>query len=333
MTKKSLITLISVGAIVIIGGGLILATNLSRSNSRDIEETRESIEDRDDGPIHLESPVKIPEETEDRTPAETSSNNDPVVPTEVLQEYSGELEPIYINFAENRSHSTNGVSLGDITLGGGVYCARLASMELLNDDVIIGLAQNPTTIPLWVLNTHNSPFGNIELDTGTLYFLQLDGIVYPEFTSSNDYIFMQSLYDFLRSFNLFRTYLDSDLIPDENGVIHGQLYISEKVETYDISFNYGQEINPENTVTLQEVLLAVGLAAPDRTYTGLFSDIYNQYPDFNANYDNYPLFTGFEVSYNEPSQNVYRYHNGYDYDFYVHSPNSSFNSGMNYYTN
>lgn len=293
-----------------------LGASLLKNNkpSQEAIEASETASNSEISTVHLESPVKIPEENASSTiPEESDSSSEPM---EELQEYTGELEPISLTFAENLSHFTNGVSLGDITLGGGMYCAKLGQNLCFERETYQMIGQHPYVIPLWVLDTQNSPFGNIDRNTGNLYFIELDGIVFPEASKENPYVFAKSLQFFLMSLERFRTYLDSDLIPDENGIIHGYLYITDKIQDYDNSFNFGQEINYESTVTFQEVLLALGLAAPDRTYDGVFSDIYNQYSDFEANYEGYPLFRDVPVSNDWETQRIYRYQSGCDYSWY-----------------
>lgn len=155
-------------------------------------------------------------------------------------------------------------------------------------------------------------FLSVDGQTGNLYvrfadwiegveksgFFDLDGVIIPADLSELDmseyrpyeFSFMSTISRiFGKHPNQILVYVVTDSIAEDRGDIypwyHGSIYFMPVVDR----FNYGRAMYPEEVTQLNEWLLAYGFAEPDRTYTGEYSEIYQQYPDFGDRFAGYPL--------------------------------------------
>lgn len=136
----------------------------------------------------------------------------------------------------------------------------------------------------------------------------LDGITLPD--SSENPILAMSLFNMMNKIcteDCINVYIETDMIPDENGNYHGFIYFTPNVD--DLLMGQVGYDNYTELTQLNEWLLAHGFAAPDRNYSGRYADVYQQYPDFNEGYAGYPLLL--------PD---WEQENWGDYDFILYDP-------------
>ena len=162
---------------------------------------------------------------------------------------------------------------------------------------IEGGAQEDTVFSIYVVPNSDGTYTPVDPESDDYDFTGneiecefiLDGINLPFDPAKEEYIsnkFNLSYSFYMGSIiNYQFVYFESDFVPDSNNKIHGYAYIKpEKDETA-----LGRVIHTEDLIQINELLLAMGFAEPDKNYTGPYAEIYAQYPSFKDNYEGYPM--------------------------------------------
>ena len=286
-------------------------TSRRRRDRDEDRDERETIETSDSLGEPTETEVSVTEtvETEETEPQET-------LPSAELDR--NDTIQFFPEWAENRAGvrvSSVAVCSGGVIAGANTHEDFRGNEQMYVEQMIL----HPNAIPIFVFNDINCSelIGAymrdeaIDEDTGEFYYMRLDGIIFPDATNLAVFEGWQDLLCEIRNYHLF---IDSDFVLDENGEIHGFIYVTNRISEYSTNFAYGNEIDIANLVQLNEWVLAMGLAEPDANYQGEYAEIYSQYPELPDDFAGYPI--GLDLSWNEACIG-HEYQPGFDYTPYM----------------
>ena len=275
---------------------------------RETEEETEESEDDDFIGTRLHSDVKVTEETNVKTSETEVTSSETSVTTEATTEETtqntsdtlpmAELDrndatQFFPSWAENRA----GVRVTGTTQCRSAVIADASTYKDFEDNAVVykeEMLSHPNAILIYVFDDINCTDviaaymrdDSFPEDTGDYYYFELDGVKFPNGDNLAVFEGCRSLLYEIRDYQLF---VDSDFIPDENGVIHGFIYVTNRISEYETNYTFGNEIDVNNLVQLNEWVLAMGLAEPDLDYQGEYAEIYMQYPSLPSDYQGYPL--------------------------------------------
>ena len=289
----------------------------SKTPEKTEKETEETETEGEMRGSRLDSDVKITEESTAETKETTFISETTPTNSESIEPEQSYPPPVLGNeiqffptWAENRA-SVGVQSVSQCRMARIIYYNEFPDWRNQAYDYIQTYISHPNAIHIYVYDDFNSDLGDY-LAGGQEYYLELDGVVFPDATNM---VVFEGWHSLLAELYCFRLYIDSDFIPDEDGVIHGYAYITDKISEYDNSFSFGLEIDVANLVQFNEWVLAMGLAEPDSNYQGEYSDIYNQYPSLPSDFNGYPLGLGLSDLFYCVG---YEYHPDFDYSSYTY---------------
>lgn len=227
---------------------------------------------------------------------DTSSSYDPNVT--YYTEYAQETDPWDIGIINDTSQLTvpsydyaeNRITVGDEALF--YYQGRLWVEDFDNLTVTYtDWHDDSTVLAPFILEGINTPMTD-----------NIDGDV-PECTVVSYYYTLKLLNYQYTGMDPILCYVQTDGVLDENGCLHGYIYFNPVAD----NVNHGLVMSGSDLIQLNEWLLAHGFAEPDPDYNGEYAEIYQQYPEFSSDYNNYPLIVLTEESYWSLSDGTFSY--------------------------
>lgn len=279
--KHKLICFIVAGLVLLSGCGRAVETEVSLDIVVESEYHPRRIEGVTEESAIITEPIEVTE-----TASESTNESIPYDPNETYYTvYTQQTEPWDVNSI---------LDISQLVIPGHVYADT--RVEINGDEVFCGfdgmLSVDDQTGNLYVR------FADWIEGVEKMGYFDLDGVVLPsdleEMESGTykpyEFSFMCTLQRiFGDDSSQILVYVVTDGVAEDRGDIypwyHGFIYFMPVVDR----FNYGRAMYPEEVTQLNEWLLAYGFAEPDRAYTGEYSEIYQQYPDFGDRFAGYPL--------------------------------------------